>query len=73
MKHSDSWLARQQRKEARRRYICPLFWLFFFCFVAAVIGVVIWLLKSGVLDGVHIGKDRGINGDETSNSSGGTR
>ncbi|KAK4552902.1 hypothetical protein LTR86_010034 [Recurvomyces mirabilis] len=59
LKHSDSWLARQRRKESRRKCVCPICWLLFFVFVAAVIGVVIWLLKSGLLNNVHIGNDNG--------------
>ncbi|EMC99848.1 hypothetical protein BAUCODRAFT_119418 [Baudoinia panamericana UAMH 10762] len=55
LKHSDSWLERQQRKTARRRWICPLFWLAFLIIIAAIVAVIIWLLKSGVLNGLHLG------------------
>ncbi|KAK5122972.1 hypothetical protein LTR85_003538 [Meristemomyces frigidus] len=60
LKESDSWLARQQRKRSRRAsYICCAFWLCFFLFIAGVVAVIIWLLKSGVLDNVKIGDKNG--------------
>ncbi|KAK4539397.1 hypothetical protein LTR36_010960 [Oleoguttula mirabilis] len=56
VQQSDSWLGRQQRKRSRRAsYICCAFWIFFLLFIAGVVAVVIWLLKSGVLKNVKIG------------------
>ncbi|GIZ41925.1 hypothetical protein CKM354_000521000 [Cercospora kikuchii] len=41
----STWLARQQRKSSRRTWFCYGFWLIFAIFVAAIVMVVIWLLK----------------------------
>ncbi|KAK3075139.1 hypothetical protein LTR53_001823 [Teratosphaeriaceae sp. CCFEE 6253] len=59
LKSNDSWLAKQHRKQQRRRHTCLWFWLCFLLFVAGVIAVVIWLLKSDVLKGIHIGNGHG--------------
>jgi fatty acid desaturase len=48
--HRDSWLARQQNKKKNRTIVCWCFWIFFLAFVAAIVGVIIWLVESGVLD-----------------------
>ena len=47
---SDSWLARQQRKRKRRTCICWIFWICFLIFIAAVVGVVIWGVQTGLFD-----------------------
>ncbi|KAK4504369.1 hypothetical protein PRZ48_005285 [Zasmidium cellare] len=66
-KHSDSWLARQKKKESRRTYICWIFWLCFLALIAAVVAVIIWLLSSGVLEGKSGG---GSVSSTTTNGSG---
>ncbi|KAM0694742.1 hypothetical protein Q7P36_005098 [Cladosporium allicinum] len=48
-KDEDSWLARQQNKKKNRTIVCWCFWIFFLAFVAAIVGVIIWLVESGVL------------------------
>jgi len=57
--NSDSWLARQQGKRSRRAWVCCTFWLLFFLFVAAVVALVIWLLKSGILHMIELGNGNG--------------
>ncbi|KAK5741041.1 hypothetical protein LTR17_004191 [Elasticomyces elasticus] len=59
LKDSDGWLAKQRRKQQRRRYVCLWFWLSFGLFVGAVFAVVIWLLNSGILKNVHLGNGSG--------------
>ena len=46
-----------------------------FCsiFIAAVVAVIIWLLKSGVLDGVHIGGSNGTPSQPLDPNSGVTK
>ncbi|KAF2857225.1 hypothetical protein K470DRAFT_273462 [Piedraia hortae CBS 480.64] len=46
---SQTWLAKQRRKKSRRRYVCPLFWLTLFLFIAALIALIIVILRSGVV------------------------
>ena len=67
---SDSWLARQNRKKSRRKFLCPIFWLCFFLFVTAMVGVIIWLLKSGILANVKIGNGHGTP-NQPANPNGG--
>ncbi|KAI6859220.1 hypothetical protein KC343_g4576 [Hortaea werneckii] len=50
--HSDSWLLRERKKKSKRTCICWTFWVIFFIFIAAIVAIIIWLLKSGVLDNV---------------------
>ncbi|KAF1816702.1 hypothetical protein P152DRAFT_470690 [Eremomyces bilateralis CBS 781.70] len=50
LKHSDSWLERQQQKRSRRTCICWIFWFCFLVFVAALVITIIWLKTSGKLD-----------------------
>ncbi|KAK5165699.1 uncharacterized protein LTR77_008622 [Saxophila tyrrhenica] len=60
LKHSDSWLARQNRKRSRRTCICWIFWLCFLLLVAAIVGVIVWLVQSDLLasgDGDEDGED----------------
>ncbi|KAF2168478.1 hypothetical protein M409DRAFT_21227 [Zasmidium cellare ATCC 36951] len=64
-KHSDSWLARQKKKESRRTWICWTFWLCFLALIAGVVAVIIWLLSSGVLS-----KSSGGGSSTTTGSSG---
>ncbi|KAK0280509.1 hypothetical protein LTR35_008151 [Friedmanniomyces endolithicus] len=59
LKHSDSWLGKQRRKQQRRRFVCLWFWLCFFLFVAGVVAAVIWVLKSGILNNVRLGDGNG--------------
>lgn len=49
---SDSWLLRERKKKSKRTCICWTFWIIFFIFIAAIVAIIIWLLKSGVLDNV---------------------
>jgi len=51
LKHSPSWLERQQAKKRRRTCICWIFWLCFFALVAGVVIVVLWLKANGLLGG----------------------
>ncbi|KAF2418680.1 hypothetical protein EJ08DRAFT_52688 [Tothia fuscella] len=51
LKHSDTWLDRQNAKKSRRTCICWIFWLCFFCVTAGVVIVVLWLKASGILSG----------------------
>ncbi|KAI6824664.1 hypothetical protein KC332_g13966 [Hortaea werneckii] len=50
--YSDSWLLRERKKKSKRTCICWTFWIIFFIFIAAIVAIIIWLLKSGVLDNV---------------------
>ncbi|KXT01643.1 hypothetical protein AC579_1140 [Pseudocercospora musae] len=49
LKHQDSWLDRQNRKKSRRSCICWSFWLSFFVLVAGVVGVILWMLSTGMV------------------------
>jgi len=49
LKHSESWLARQQQKSSRRTCICWIFWLCFAGLVAGVVIVVLFLKARGIL------------------------
>jgi len=48
---SDSWLERQKAKRSRRTFICWIFWLLFFCAVAGIVIVILYLKSIGVLSG----------------------
>ncbi|KAK3690743.1 hypothetical protein LTR37_019009 [Vermiconidia calcicola] len=52
LKHSDSWLARQQRKRSRRTCVCWIFWLCFLAIVAGIVIFIAWALKNGLFDGL---------------------
>jgi hypothetical protein len=65
----DSWLARQQGKKKNRTIVCWCFWLFFLVFVAAIVGVIIWLVGSGVFDNLGHHDDDGDDGKGASSSS----
>ncbi|OCK87354.1 uncharacterized protein K441DRAFT_691216 [Cenococcum geophilum 1.58] len=49
LKHSQSWLARQQAKRSRRTCICWIFWLCFFGLVAGIVIVILYLKATGIL------------------------
>ncbi|KAK5133997.1 hypothetical protein LTR08_007002 [Meristemomyces frigidus] len=59
LRPTDSWINRQNAKRSRRTYVCCAFWISFFLLIAGVVAVVIWLLKSGVLNKVKIGNGSG--------------
>ncbi|KAJ9636323.1 hypothetical protein H2201_003483 [Coniosporium apollinis] len=63
LKHSDSWLSRQEKKRSRRTCICWIFWLCFFSFVAGLVIVILWLKTSGVLDNIKVGQQDAAKGD----------
>ena len=65
----DSWLARQQGKKKNRTIVCWCFWIFFLAFVAAIVGVIIWLVESGVLDNLGHRSDDDDNGSKGASSS----
>ena len=46
----DSWLYRQNKKQARRGCICWAFWIGLLLFSATVVVVVLWLVKAGYFD-----------------------
>jgi hypothetical protein len=64
--YRDSWLARQQGKKKNRTIVCWCFWLFFLVFVAAIVGVIIWLVESGVLDNLGHHDDDGKGASSSS-------
>jgi len=67
--YRDSWLARQQGKKKNRTIVCWCFWIFFLAFVAAIVGIIIWLVESGVLDNLgHRDDDDGHDGKGASSS-----
>jgi len=49
LKHSESWLARQQQKSFRRTCICWIFWLVFAGLVAIIVVVILLLKAKGIL------------------------
>ncbi|KAM0719601.1 hypothetical protein Q7P37_003731 [Cladosporium fusiforme] len=59
LKDDDSWLARQQNKRKQRARVCWAFWAIFLIVIAGVVGVIIWLVESGVLS--NIGHSGGEN------------
>lgn len=65
----DSWLARQNSKKKNRTMVCWCFWIFFLVFVAAFVAVIIWLVESGVLDGVKLGGQSNDNQAQDGKSS----
>ncbi|KAF2815666.1 uncharacterized protein BDZ99DRAFT_514320 [Mytilinidion resinicola] len=49
LKHSDSWLARQNLKSSRRTFICWIFWLVFAALVAGIVIVVLFLKAKAII------------------------
>lgn len=49
LRHTDSWLERQQKKRKRVRLLCWIFWLGLIGLVAGLVIVLLWLSANGKL------------------------